>query len=137
MSTSNCVVTRSFRGAELFLASVENQGFVWSADRANALRMELGEALKTVKRFESWISGDPDPGIVRVLDPKGQVLSTGRLVNRVFASKAEMRRHDANMRAREAYCTAPDRKNCPCVLPPSGLVYADHTRCMFCERVLK
>lgn len=33
-------------------------------------------------------------------------------------------------------CAAGDRQNLPCVLPPAGLLYADHSRCMFCRRVL-
>lgn len=36
-----------------------------------------------------------------------------------------------------APCSAPGRENCPCVLPPAGLAYADYSRCNYCRRVIK
>jgi len=71
MSTSNCIVTRTFRGTPLFLVSADN-GFVWSADRSKAALMESPAALATAKRASDWDKTRPR---ALALDPKGHVLA--------------------------------------------------------------
>lgn len=75
MSVSNCIVTRNFRGTDLFLTAMAPSAkeFVWSADRSNALRMDSDAALRACASHADWSKASPE-GRAVVLDPKGHVI---------------------------------------------------------------
>lgn len=74
----NCIVTRAFRGASLFLVALHNgNGYQWFADRAQALRMPSGAALDVARAASDF---DPTEPAAVVVDPAGHVLGSARMV---------------------------------------------------------
>lgn len=90
------IVTRSFRGASLVLASVHaGSGMHWTADRSAAIRMSLTDAMALVAKAARVWGAD-----CAAVDAIGQLTQPAAAVMpRPFASHAEILRVNARLEA--------------------------------------
>lgn len=67
----NCIVTRNFRGAVLFLVAAAKLDFKWSADRSKAARFTPKVATETARAASEF---DLTQESARVVDSSSQVI---------------------------------------------------------------